>query len=145
MPTFYLPPQRPIQPRQADPNDVAGADVSFGSGLTVEAGDYKLVTADAAAIQSVRRETAANVGALASRPEWGVGASDTVFRGITRSTSDALLSRARDRTRRNPRVGRVIDVTLTRLSGVDGQALTIEFVPAGATRAVPVLIGPTRR
>jgi hypothetical protein len=144
MPTFYLPPKPPLRPRQPDPNDVAGADVAFGSGMTIEAGDWKLVTKDAAAIQSVRRETVAGVGALSSRPEWGAGATDAVFRGITRSASDALLSRTRDRARKNPRVGKIIDVRLQRMTGIDGSALIVEFVPVGTTKAVPTVIGPRR-
>lgn len=144
MPTFYLPPQPPIRPRQADLNDVAGADVAFTTGMVIEAGDWKMVTGEDAAKQSVIRETIANVGGLANRPDWGVGASDAVFRNMTQSTIDALASKARDRMSKNPRVARVINVSSQRMQAAQGTALLLQFVPAGKTAATSVTLKPRR-
>lgn len=144
MPTFYLPPQPPIRPRQADPNDVAGADIAFTTGMVIEAGDWKLVTGDDAAKQSVIRETVANVGGLANRPDWGIGASDAVFRNMTQTTIDALAAKARDRLSKNPRIAKVIAVTSQRMQAAQGTALFISFVPVGKTAATSVTLKPRR-
>lgn len=144
MPSYLLPPPHPLRPPPADPNDVSGEDVAFSGGMTIVSGDWKTVRADAAAEQSVRREGVANPSALARRPEWGIGASDAVFRSMTKATADALRARARRRLAANPRVGSILDVSIVALGNNQGSALVLEYVPAGRQRSTTTTLKARR-
>lgn len=134
MPSYLLPTPHPLRSPAPDPTDVSGEDVAFTDGLVIVAGDWKTVRGDDAAEQSVRREATANQGGLVRRPDWGIGATDAVFRAMNKTTSDALIARARRRLAANPRVGRVVDVSTLALDNAQGTALRIEYVPAGRER-----------
>lgn len=132
MATFFLPPAPPLRPPQPDPTDLAGEDILFQDRLEVAAGDWRTVTGSAATDQSVRREASSNAGSLLRVPDWGMGITQTVFRGITRSASDALISRVRNRMRVNPRVAKFLGAEVFKLSAREGQAVAIRYQSVGS-------------
>lgn len=144
MPIYTLPEPREFRPPGADQLEVSGEDVMFGSGMEISAGDWRTVRGSDAAEQSVRRESCSTVGGLMRRPEWGMGATSTVFQGITRSMIDALVARVRNRMLANPRVGRFVGAEIVKLSGTRGLSLQINYEPVGVARPASVVLRGSR-
>lgn len=144
MARYILPDPRPVRLPSADRLEVSGEDVRFVDGLVVSAGDWSTVTGEAAAEQSVRREAVASPGSFLRRPEWGVGATQVVFRGATKSVMDELVTRARRRLLANPRVGRVVSVESQRLTTAQGSSLSISYEPVGVRRPNKVTLKGSR-
>lgn len=140
MARYLLPTPPPLRPPSASRLDVSGEDVLFRDRMEISAGDFVTVTGDAAAEQSVRREHAANVGSLMRRPDWGVGVSDTLFRNLTKSMTDVIVTRSRRRMLANPRVGRLISSDVVRLTNDQGVALIVKYEPVGIKRPQTVTI-----
>lgn len=143
MPLVWTPTQRSFDPpAPVDPRDLSGEDVALVRGelVSTDAGDWQTVTAVAAAKQSIEREASANPGSFARRPDWGLGLPASIFRPITRSVRDELTSRARRRFRINPRVTRLIDVTLTPLTTTQGLALDVACEVGGRDARINTII-----
>lgn len=127
-----------------EPSDLelVGEDISLTNGQMSETdhGDVAVVTGLQAARQSVIREMIASPGSFPRRPEWGAGLSGLLYKGVTSSTKDRSVSRARTRLLLNPRVARVHEV---RASTEDnGLKLTVRCDAFGGPIHDTVVIKP---
>jgi phage baseplate assembly protein W len=143
MPLIYTPTQRLLDPPPPiDPTDLAGEDIALVRGeLTLTpSGDWQTSTAVLAAKQSIEREASANPGSFARRPDWGLGLPASIFKSSTTTLRDELTSRARRRIRLNPRVTRLVNVTISPLTSAQGLTLDVSCEVGGRDARVNTVI-----
>lgn len=146
MPTFYFD-TAVISPPSVEPEDIDlhGEDISLVGGEMTETnhGDIAVVTGLEAAKQSVIREMQANPGSFPRRPEWGAGLSGMLFKGATTSVRDRVVSRARARLHRNPRIAIVHEVSTSLETG--GVKLSVRCDAVGGPIHPTTIIKPSGR
>lgn len=140
MARYTLPPQPAFRPALVNQSELSGEDVMFTDGLQILSGDWRTVTGEHAAEQSVRREASSNVGALMRRPSWGMGVTQALFQNATKTIRDNIIARVRNRMQLNPRVGRFIGAELIKLSAVSGLAVSIQYEPVGVRQPQTTII-----
>jgi phage baseplate assembly protein W len=127
-----------------------GRDIRFREDFTVTAAkDWATVDGLDAVKQSILNEAMTAPDEFALRPEYGMGLADAVKRPSSRSVTDALTNRVRDRLAKNPRVTKVKQVAIESVAHAGGAALrvTIRVEAAGrdlgpGTGLDPLVIGP---
>lgn len=123
MPAWTIPAANLSVADLSDQDAEYGPDILFRGGryTITPAGDYAVAELEDAARQSIEREAMSSPGEVATLPDWGMGVSDAVLAARTSSTADELVTRISTRLRANPRVTRVRDVDVRRMTTNDGK------------------------
>ena len=130
MPAWLVPAEDLVVAELSDQEAEYGPDVLFRGGryTVTPAGDYALAERDEAARQSIEREAMVSPGEVASLPDYGMGLADLVMAPRTTSTIDDATTRVTRRLRANPRVTRVREVAVRRITTTTGKpGLTVEI------------------
>ena len=143
MAVYTLPTPKPFRPPSADPLELSGEDIMLTNKLEILSGDWRTVSGADAAKQSVIREGCANVGAQLRRPEWGMGVVQSLFHGMTKSQTETMITRVRNRMQRNPRIGRFLGAEVFRLSAARGLAVSIKYEPVGVKQPINTILKGT--
>jgi phage baseplate assembly protein W len=141
--TFTLTVDPRVTPPSITPTDVAGEDISLlgGDYDTTASGDIATISGVNCAKQSAIRETVANPGSFARRPQWGAGVPGLMFKGQTVANRDRIVSRTRGRLLANPRVTRVNNVS-TQINEDGALVLAIDCDVVGGPMSAETVVRP---
>lgn len=98
-----------------DKNNVYGVDIAFQNGryaLTAK-GDYQTITGEENLRRSIWRRLITNPGEYKLDPSYGVGVPAFVKKGLTNNNLSKLRHRITDNLSRDPRIEKILELTLT--------------------------------
>ena len=98
-------------------SDLFGEDIYFSDDFQETAGgDYVVTTGQETVRQAIYRRLLVRPGEFRVRPEYGVGVSLFVKKGVTQSTIDDLGQRIVEQLTQETRIDRLVEVTVTKVT-----------------------------
>ena len=142
MPAWTVPEEVLVVAELSDQDAEFGPDILFRGGdyVVTPAGDYALAEGDVVARQSIEREAMVAPGEVPTLPDWGMGLADEVMSPRTSGVVDELTTRITTRLRANPRVTRVREVAVRRVTanGKTGLAVAIRAEVGGRDQQISI-------